>query len=519
MAAPTRLRQSPIREWALTLVAGQQIGEFPAERAITRLNEIGISVGRTGALTPFAILEPVTVGGVVVSRATLHNEDEIARKDFRAGDTVVIQRAGDVIPQVVAVVPDKPRGKHKFEPPTVCPVCGSHAVKPEGEAVRRCTGGLTCKAQAVERLIHFASRRAFDIEGLGEKNAAFLYETGRVKAPADLFRLAEKDRTAAKPLKDEEGWGELSTAKLFAAIEARRSIALDRFIYALGIRQVGEATARLLALHYRSFEEWDRAMRTIAAALVTLDKTTKHSVEDLKFLESDAWKELIAIDQIGLSVAGDLADFFAEPHNIEALKDLATQLKFSEFRRPLGKLAGGGQDRCIHRRARHHEPRRSQGAGAGAGRQGGGLGLGQDRLCRGRRRCRLEIDQGRRTRRQGAQRAGVAGADWRVEDIPGLGFATPASGDATIAPMRGSLDRFAPADILQTEITVAMDTIKSNLYLDKLGKWGVFAAATSSLFRSFFGLTTFFYPRWCRLSWRASRPLSPLQLTAKLVTH
>ncbi|HEY1723530.1 MAG TPA: NAD-dependent DNA ligase LigA [Magnetospirillaceae bacterium] len=292
--------------------------KFPAERAVTLLNEIGISVGRTGALTPYAILEPVTVGGVVVSRATLHNEDEIARKDFRAGDTVVIQRAGDVIPQVVEVVSDKPRGKHKFTPPKVCPVCGSHAVKPEGEAIRRCTGGLICKAQAVERLIHFASRRAFDIEGLGEKNAAFLYETKRVLSPADIFRLEETDSQSSTPLKDEEGWGELSTKKLFAAIDARRTIALDRFIYALGIRQVGEATARLLALHYRTYDGWRAAMAAAA-----------------RDPEGDAWKDLTGIDQVGPSMAEDIAAFFGEAHNTKALDDLAKQLtKIEDFAGP-----------------------------------------------------------------------------------------------------------------------------------------------------------------------------------------
>ncbi len=293
--------------------------KFPAERAMTVLKEIGISVGRTGALTPFAILEPITVGGVVVSRATLHNEDEIARKDFRAGDTVVIQRAGDVIPQVVEVVPDKrPKGARPFVPPTVCPVCGSHAVKPEGEAIRRCTGGLICKAQAVERLIHFASRRAFDIEGLGEKNAAFLYETGRVRSPADLFRLEAKDRTAAKRLEDEEGWGELSTRKLFAAIDARRSIALDRFIYALGIRQVGEATARLLALHYHTYQNWRAAMAAAA-----------------KDPAGDAWRHLTGIDQVGPSMAADIAEFFAEDHNTKAVDDLAGELtRIEDFAGP-----------------------------------------------------------------------------------------------------------------------------------------------------------------------------------------
>ncbi len=310
--------------------------KFPAERAVTVLREIGISVGRTGALTPYAILEPVTVGGVVVSRATLHNEDEIARKDFRAGDTVVIQRAGDVIPQVVSVLLEKrPKGAKPFRPPTHCPICDSLAVRDEGEAVRRCTGGLTCAAQAVERLIHFASRRAFDIEGLGEKNAAFLYESGRVKSPADLFTLEVRDKSAAKRLADEEGWGELSTAKLFAAIAARRRISLERLIYALGIRQVGEATARLLALNYRSYKEWRAAMKAAAA-----DRPS----EDGAHAGGDAWKHLTGIDQIGPSVAGEICDFFAEAHNTKALDDLVAQLAtIDDFAGPAGDSPVSGK--------------------------------------------------------------------------------------------------------------------------------------------------------------------------------
>ena len=288
--------------------------KFPAEQATTVLHNIGISVGRTGALTPYAILEPVTVGGVVVSRATLHNEDEIARKDFRAGDTVVIQRAGDVIPQVVAVVLDKrPADAKPFEPPQLCPVCGSHAVKPEGEAIRRCTGGLTCEAQAVERLIHFASRDAFDIEGLGEKNVKFLYETKRIHAPADIFRLAEQENGALLPLRNQPGWGAKSVQKLFEAIDVRRIIPLDRLIYALGIRQVGAATARLLALNYHTLEEWRSAMLSAAT-----DRMTGS--------EGDAWRSLISIDQVGPAVAEEITDFFAEEHNLRAVDDLVAQL-------------------------------------------------------------------------------------------------------------------------------------------------------------------------------------------------
>ncbi|MEI6569471.1 MAG: NAD-dependent DNA ligase LigA, partial [Verrucomicrobiota bacterium] len=285
--------------------------KFPAEQAQTILHEIGISVGRTGALTPFAILKSVTVGGVVVGRATLHNEAEILRKDFRAGDTVIIQRAGDVIPQVVAVVEEKrPAGALPFTPMLTCPVCGSHAVKPDGDVIRRCTGGLTCDAQRVERLIHFASRNAFDIEGLGEKNVDFLFRTGRIQSPADIFRLEKQENQTLLPLRTQLGWGTKSTQKLFEAIRARRVISLERFIYSLGIRQVGEATARLLAHHYLSLEAWRNAMQA--------------AVENR---EGEAWRQLTAIDQIGPAVAGDIADFFYEDHNCEALDDLIGQLQ------------------------------------------------------------------------------------------------------------------------------------------------------------------------------------------------
>ncbi|MCC7275194.1 MAG: NAD-dependent DNA ligase LigA [Alphaproteobacteria bacterium] len=275
--------------------------KFPAERAQTRLLRIVVQVGRTGALTPVAELEPITVGGVVVSRATLHNEDEIARKDVREGDTVVIQRAGDVIPQIVAVVPERrPPDSKPFAFPNECPICHSHAVREPGEVVRRCTGGLVCPAQAVERLRHFVSRDAFDIEGLGEKHIAAFWEDGIVRNPADLFRLAE-DPT---PLVDREGWKETSIANLQRAIRARATIPLDRFVYALGIRQVGEATARLLARNYESLEGLRAAM---AAA---------------RDPDGEAFHDLDAISGIGESVARDIVEFFAEPHNQTVIDEL-----------------------------------------------------------------------------------------------------------------------------------------------------------------------------------------------------
>ena len=285
--------------------------KFPAEQARTLLESIEIQVGRTGALTPVAHLKPVNVGGVLVARATLHNEDEIQRKDVRVGDTVVIQRAGDVIPQVVSVVLDeRPKGSKPYVFPETCPECGSAAVRGEGEVVRRCTGGLFCPAQATERLRLFVSRDAFDIEGLGEKSIVEFFNDGLVKTPADLFRLKAED------LKDREGWKEKSIQNLLGAIEARRTIALDRFIFALGIRQVGQATAKLLAKNYGTLENWRTAM--IAAS----DPG------------SEAYATLTSIDQIGPSVAEDLVAFFAEEHNRAVIDDLAHEVTTETFVAP-----------------------------------------------------------------------------------------------------------------------------------------------------------------------------------------
>ena len=285
--------------------------KFAAEQAETKLHKINIQVGRTGALTPVAELEPVNVGGVMVSRATLHNEDEIQRKDIREGDVVRIQRAGDVIPQVLEVdLKQRPQNAKSYKFPDHCPECNSLAVREEGMAVRRCTGGLICPAQAVERLIHFVSRNALNIEGLGDQRVRELWQDEILHSPADIFRL-HKHHTA---LEQREGWGEKSAGKLLAAIEARRTMPLDRFIYALGIRQVGEATAKLLARHYRNLQNWCDAM--IAA-----------QKED-----SDAWNDLNSIDQIGPLVARDIVAFFTEKHNRDILKNLASELTIEEYK-------------------------------------------------------------------------------------------------------------------------------------------------------------------------------------------
>jgi DNA ligase (NAD+) len=290
--------------------------KFPAEQATTVLRGIDIQVGRTGALTPVAKLEPVTVGGVVVQNATLHNEDEIARKDVRVGDTVIVQRAGDVIPQILGVVEEKrPKGAKRFVFPTVCPACGSHAsreINPntgKEDVVRRCTGGLICPAQRVERLKHFVSRNAFDIEGLGEKHIKAFYEDGLIQSPPDIFTLRARDKRASSKLAEREGWGETSAEKLFDAIEARRNIRLDRFIHALGIPHVGETTARLLARNYGTAAAFFKAMRAAAG-----DR------------DGEAYAELNSIEGIGPTVAAAIADFFDERHNVTVVTDLLKEV-------------------------------------------------------------------------------------------------------------------------------------------------------------------------------------------------
>jgi DNA ligase (NAD+) len=287
--------------------------KFAAEQATTVLHKITIQVGRTGALTPVAELEPVNVGGVMVSRATLHNEDEINRKDVREGDTVRIQRAGDVIPQVLGIDESKRAKSSKpYHFPTHCPECGSLAVREQGEVVRRCTGGLICPAQAVERLIHFVSRNAFNIEGLGERTIREFWDDKLIKTPADIFRLKQ----STEKILGREGWKEKSVTNLMNAIETRRAVPLDKFIYALGIRQVGEATAKLLARRYGSLKAWRASM-------------LKAQNEN-----SDARQELMNIDQIGPAVAQDIVDFFAEKHNLDVLDDLADELDIADYVAP-----------------------------------------------------------------------------------------------------------------------------------------------------------------------------------------
>ncbi len=287
--------------------------KFPAERAETVLEDIIVQVGRTGALTPVAVLRPVTVGGVVVSRATLHNEDEIARKDIRKGDTVVIQRAGDVIPQILEVRLEKrPEEARPFRLPETCPVCGSQARRDGGDVVRRCTGGLVCRAQAVERLKHFVSRGGFDIEGLGRKHIEAFFADRLIETPADIFRLHE--RRAA--LLEREGWGEQSVDKLLAAIEERRQAPLDRFLYALGIRHIGEGNARLLARHYGGLDALRRAAASAAAR------------------EGEAWEALTGIDGMGAGRAEDLVAFFSDPRSASIVEALARQVTVEEAAGP-----------------------------------------------------------------------------------------------------------------------------------------------------------------------------------------
>ncbi|HEY2658979.1 MAG TPA: NAD-dependent DNA ligase LigA [Caulobacteraceae bacterium] len=306
--------------------------KFPAQQARTILEAIDIQVGRTGAITPVARLRPVTVGGVVVENATLHNADEIARKDVRIGDTVIVQRAGDVIPQIIGpVLEERPQDAAAYEFPTHCP-CPLHtpvARETTGAGaetvVRRCTGEFACPFQRVEHLKHFVSRRAFDIEGLGEKQLQAFFDEGLIREPADIFTLEARDAAALKKLKDREGFGDTSVKNLFAAIDARRPIALDRFIYGLGIRHIGETTAMALARGYLSAEAFLAAMDKVAGR------------------DPEAMAELDALDQIGEAVIEAAASYFAEDHNRRIVQNLVAQLQVRDAEKPKTDTAVAGK--------------------------------------------------------------------------------------------------------------------------------------------------------------------------------
>lgn len=304
--------------------------KFPAELAWTRLEAIDIQVGRTGALSPVARLQPVTVGGVVVSNATLHNEDYIAGrdatgasirdgKDIRIGDWVQVYRAGDVIPKVADVdLSKRPADAVPFAFPTVCPECGSDAVREEGDAVRRCTGGMICPAQAVEKLKHFVSRKAFDIDGLGARQIEMFYDDPDlpIREPADIFTLQDRDNANLNKLKNRHGWGDQSAGNLFRAIEDKRRIGLGRFLFALGIRHVGEAAANLLARHYGSWPDFERAMQGAAA------------------FDGPEWDGLIGIDGVGEVLARALVNAFAQAAERASIDRLVAHLDIQDAARP-----------------------------------------------------------------------------------------------------------------------------------------------------------------------------------------
>ncbi|NNE58660.1 MAG: NAD-dependent DNA ligase LigA [Hellea sp.] len=301
--------------------------KFPAEKAITKINDIEIQVGRTGALTPVAKLEPITVGGVVVSNATLHNEDEITRLGVKPGDMVEIQRAGDVIPQVLRVTKDG--GNPPFKYPENCPICDAPAVNDIDEktgrvdVVRRCTNGLNCPAQAVESLIHFVSRRAFDIDGMGSKQIEVFYDKGLVTAPAQIFTL--QSRNDDIKLESWEGWGETSARNLFDAINARRTIDFDKFLYAQGIRHIGQGNAGLLAKHYLKWDKFYEAIRSIEND------------------ESPAWIELMSIDGVGPGAASSLRDFFGAKNNQAMINRLLDHVTVMEAEAPSTDSAVSGK--------------------------------------------------------------------------------------------------------------------------------------------------------------------------------
>ncbi|WP_170514004.1 NAD-dependent DNA ligase LigA [Ruegeria atlantica] len=304
--------------------------KFPAELAWTRLEAIDIQVGRTGALSPVARLHPVTVGGVVVSNATLHNEDYIAGrdakggtirdgKDIRVGDWVQVYRAGDVIPKLADVdISKRPEGAEPFQFPKTCPQCNSDAVREEGDAVRRCTGGVICPAQAVEKLKHFVSRKAFDIEGLGAKQIEMFYDDQDlpVRTPVDIFTLQTRDAANLNKLANRKGWGAQSAGNLWEAIDEKRKIPFGRLLFALGIRHLGEAASNLIATHYGNWGDFERALTSAAG------------------FEGPEWDDLLGVDGVGEVMARALISAFAQKAERASIDALVAQLDIQEAKRP-----------------------------------------------------------------------------------------------------------------------------------------------------------------------------------------
>ncbi len=293
--------------------------KFAAEKAKTKINDIIIQIGRTGALTPVAVLQPVNIGGVVVSRATLHNQDEIARKDIRIGDIVLIQRAGDVIPQVLEVdFKQRAENSVQFLFPKNCPVCAAEIVKIEDDVVLRCSGGLSCSAQLKETLKHFVSKDAFDITGLGKKQIENFFVEKRITSFVDIFRLEENEKTSVTPLSQKAGWGAKSIENLFLAINQKRKISLEKFIYAIGIRHVGETTAKLLAQHFSSYANFRDKMFALA----------KMNEEDLR--QNQDYQDFVALDGIGEKMAQAVLDYFRDHRNLKMVQDLDKELTIED---------------------------------------------------------------------------------------------------------------------------------------------------------------------------------------------
>ena len=294
--------------------------KFPAEKSKTEIEKIIIQIGRTGAITPVACLKPVNIGGVVVARATLHNQDEIARKDIREGDVVVVQRAGDVIPQVVEVDLSKRKStSEKFIFPENCPVCGAKIIKSEDDVVLRCSGGISCSAQLKELLKHFVSKDAFDIAGLGKKQIENFFNEGRIKSFADIFTLEKREKTSFEPLSNKEGWGDKSIENLFFAINQKREISLEKFIYAIGIRYVGQATAKLISSHFISYQNFKDKMIKIAKL------TSEEMPADQDF------QDFVALDGIGEKMAESIIDYFRDAKNLQMINEVDGELNIQDM--------------------------------------------------------------------------------------------------------------------------------------------------------------------------------------------